>query len=121
HGWGGAGAGGRLQVAQPAVNRPQMVERRSAAEVVPLDERHREAALRRVIGDRQTIDAAADDEHVEGAAGELIEVASHLGHTLSASGCCYSFRVTTTEAVRDYWNHHIHDLEITRHPVGSPG
>jgi SAM-dependent methyltransferase len=23
--------------------------------------------------------------------------------------------------VRDYWNHHIHDLEITRHPVGSPG
>jgi SAM-dependent methyltransferase len=25
------------------------------------------------------------------------------------------------EQVRDYWNHHIHDLEITRHPVGSPG
>jgi len=24
-------------------------------------------------------------------------------------------------AVREYWNHHIHDLEITRHPVGSPG
>jgi SAM-dependent methyltransferase len=24
-------------------------------------------------------------------------------------------------AVRDYWNHHIHDLEITHHPVGSPG
>ena len=24
-------------------------------------------------------------------------------------------------AVRDYWNEHIHDLEITRHPVGSPG
>jgi SAM-dependent methyltransferase len=23
--------------------------------------------------------------------------------------------------VRDYWNRHIHDLEITRHPVGSPG
>jgi ubiquinone/menaquinone biosynthesis C-methylase UbiE len=23
-------------------------------------------------------------------------------------------------AVRDYWNHHIHDLDITRHPVGSP-
>jgi SAM-dependent methyltransferase len=23
--------------------------------------------------------------------------------------------------VRDYWNHHIHDLEITSHPVGSPG
>jgi SAM-dependent methyltransferase len=25
------------------------------------------------------------------------------------------------EAVRRYWNDHIHDLEITRHPVGSPG
>jgi len=23
--------------------------------------------------------------------------------------------------VREYWNTHIHDLEITRHPVGSPG
>jgi SAM-dependent methyltransferase len=27
----------------------------------------------------------------------------------------------TTADVRDYWNHHIHDLEITRHPVGSTG
>ncbi len=26
-----------------------------------------------------------------------------------------------TDRVRDYWNHHIHDLEITKHPVGSPG
>ncbi len=24
-------------------------------------------------------------------------------------------------AVREYWNRHIHDLEITTHPVGSPG
>ena len=23
--------------------------------------------------------------------------------------------------VRTYWNHHIHDLEITTHPVGTPG
>ncbi len=30
-----------LQVAQPAVNRPQMVEGAAAAEVVALDERHR--------------------------------------------------------------------------------
>ena len=29
--------------------------------------------------------------------------------------------VTTTDAVRDYWERHIHDLEITRHPVGSRG
>jgi SAM-dependent methyltransferase len=27
----------------------------------------------------------------------------------------------TIDGVRDYWNQHIHDLEITRHPVGSPG
>jgi SAM-dependent methyltransferase len=26
-----------------------------------------------------------------------------------------------TAAVREYWNRHIHDLEITTHPVGSPG
>src|SRR5262249_17469257 len=29
--------------------------------------------------------------------------------------------VATNEAVRDYWNRHIHDLEITNHPVGSRG
>jgi len=27
----------------------------------------------------------------------------------------------STADVRDYWNRHIHDLEITTHPVGSPG
>jgi SAM-dependent methyltransferase len=27
--------------------------------------------------------------------------------------------VATTAAVRDYWNRHIHDLDITTHPVGS--
>lgn len=29
--------------------------------------------------------------------------------------------VPTTADVREYWNRHIHDLEITRYPVGSPG
>jgi SAM-dependent methyltransferase len=29
--------------------------------------------------------------------------------------------VTTIAAVRDYWNEHIHDLEITSHPVGTRG
>jgi ubiquinone/menaquinone biosynthesis C-methylase UbiE len=28
---------------------------------------------------------------------------------------------STTADVRKYWNDHIHDLEITSHPVGSPG
>ena len=29
--------------------------------------------------------------------------------------------MTSTDAVRAYWNDHIHDLEITSHPVGSRG
>jgi len=29
--------------------------------------------------------------------------------------------VTSTAAVREYWNRHIHDLDITTHPVGSRG
>ncbi len=33
----------------------------------------------------------------------------------------YSCVVATTAEVREYWNRHIHDLEITRHPVGSRG
>ncbi|MBA3640582.1 MAG: class I SAM-dependent methyltransferase [Acidobacteriota bacterium] len=28
---------------------------------------------------------------------------------------------SSTADVRTYWNHHIHDLEITNHPVGTPG
>jgi SAM-dependent methyltransferase len=27
----------------------------------------------------------------------------------------------SNSAVREYWDQHIHDLEITRHPVGTPG
>src|SRR6188768_2833765 len=29
--------------------------------------------------------------------------------------------VATIDDVRTYWNQHIHDLEITKHPVGSRG
>jgi SAM-dependent methyltransferase len=29
--------------------------------------------------------------------------------------------VPTSDRVREYWNRHIHDLEITKHPVGSRG
>ena len=29
--------------------------------------------------------------------------------------------MATIQQVRDYWERHIHDLEITRHPVGSRG
>ena len=38
-----------------------------------------------------------------------------------AESCCYSLTVASTDEVRAYWNRHIHDLEITRHPVGSRG
>jgi hypothetical protein len=54
-----------------------MIERGAAAEVATLDERDREAALRHVIRDGQTVDAAANDEHVEGLVGEPIEIALH--------------------------------------------
>jgi ubiquinone/menaquinone biosynthesis C-methylase UbiE len=39
----------------------------------------------------------------------------------SPAGYCYSSAVATTEDVRAYWQQHIHDLEITQHPVGSRG
>ena len=29
--------------------------------------------------------------------------------------------MSSTDDVRTYWNQHIHDLEITTHPVGTPG
>ena len=32
-----------------------------------------------------------------------------------------SLGAPTTADVKDYWNRHIHDLDITKHPVGSPG
>ena len=38
-----------------------------------------------------------------------------------AESSCYSLAVASTDEVRAYWNRHIHDLEITRHPVGSRG
>ena len=33
----------------------------------------------------------------------------------------YIIRVATIDEVRTYWGRHIHDLEITKHPVGSRG
>jgi len=35
--------------------------------------------------------------------------------------CNKLLRVATIDEVRTYWDRHIHDLEITRHPVGSRG
>ena len=67
----------RLQIPKPAVDRPEMVERGAAAEVGAFDQRDRQAALGRVIRDRQAVDAAADDEHVEGTAGERGQITAH--------------------------------------------
>src|SRR3954452_23724226 len=39
----------------------------------------------------------------------------------SVDGRLYDIRVATIDEVRSYWEEHIHDLEITRHPVGSRG
>ncbi|MCI0869168.1 MAG: methyltransferase domain-containing protein, partial [Chloroflexi bacterium] len=39
-------------------------------------------------------------------------------HVESASG---NEQDGSIERVRDYWNEHIHDLEIARHPVGTKG
>src|SRR6266511_4857133 len=47
--------------------------------------------------------------------------ASSNGHLSAIAFCGYSSGVATTSDVRAYWTRHIHDLEITRHPVGSRG
>lgn len=47
---------------------------------------------------------------------------STTGHRLSySSGVLESVDGGTGGRVRAYWNERIHDLEITKHPVGSPG
>src|SRR5213082_1695983 len=48
---------------------------------VALDQGDGEATLGRVVRDRQAVDAAADHEQVEGAAGELVDVAEHQRET----------------------------------------
>src|SRR6184192_1654441 len=44
-----------------------------------------------------------------------------LTRAIEARGDSIVLPVATIDAVREYWNRHIHDLEITRHPVGSRG
>ena len=68
---------GGLQIAQAAVQRAMVVERGAAAEVVPIDQRDVQAARRRIPRRHQAVDAAADDEQVEGVRGEGVQVADH--------------------------------------------
>src|SRR5437588_7454317 len=44
-----------------------------------------------------------------------------LTRAIEARGDSIVLPVATIDDVRAYWNAHIHDLEITRHPVGSRG
>src|SRR5436309_1043045 len=44
-----------------------------------------------------------------------------LTRAIEARGDSIVLPVATIDEVRSYWNQHIHDLEITRHPVGSRG
>ena len=59
------------------MNRAEVVERRAAPEVAAVDERHRQAPLRAVVGDRQPVNAAADDEDVERTRGEAAQIPGH--------------------------------------------
>src|ERR1044071_9902511 len=40
---------------------------------------------------------------------------------LSYSRPVSSPAAASIDEIREYWNRHIHDLEITTHPVGTPG
>ena len=67
----------RLQVAETSVNGPEVVEGDAGAKIVRLDERDRQTPLRRVVRDHQPVDAATDDEDIECASDEAIEIADH--------------------------------------------
>src|SRR5262245_44452808 len=72
-----------------------MVERGAAAEIVALDQGDGEAALRRVVGDRQPVNAAADDEDVVGACGQPVEVAMHEGELAAPAILLSAWRPST--------------------------
>ena len=56
-----------------------MIERRGGAEIAAIDQRNRQASLRCVVRNRQTVDAAADHEHVEVAFGKPREISNQAG------------------------------------------
>src|SRR5580765_6010503 len=57
-----------------------MVERRATAEVVPFDEGDRQTALRRIVRERQAVNAAAYDENVERTGSQAVEIANDLSY-----------------------------------------
>src|SRR5690606_19143850 len=66
-----------LQVANPAVDDLQGIVRRARTEIRLFDERHRQAAQRRVTSYTGAVDPAANDQDIEAAIRERVEVALH--------------------------------------------
>jgi SAM-dependent methyltransferase len=56
-----------------------------------------------------------------GALRERLDTVSPVPSAISRVTDSIVSAVADTDAVRTYWEKHIHDLEITRHPVGSRG
>ena len=64
-----------LEVPHAAVDQTRRAARRAGGEVLPLDERDRESAARRITRDPRAGDPAADHEQIEVPIGELVEAA----------------------------------------------
>jgi hypothetical protein len=60
-----------------AVYRPLVVERQTATEIGSLDETHRGASACRLSSREQAVDTAAEDEHIEGLAGQAARITDH--------------------------------------------
>lgn len=98
-----------------------MVERGAAAEVTCLDEGDAETATGRLVRAGEPMNAAANDQHVVGVAVESRQITRAHDVLYLIVAIVSSPAAASTNDVREYWNRHIHDLEITSHPVGSPG
>src|SRR5688500_8566502 len=77
----------RLHISQAAVDRLEMIERRGGAEVAALDEPNRQAALCRVVRDRQTVNTTAHHEHVEFVLGQPWKISNHGWISYSRPRC----------------------------------
>ena len=112
----------RLQITKTAVDGLEMIEGCRGAEIVALDERHGQPALRCVVGDRQAIDTAADHQHVELACGQgARDLGSSVNYLIVAlradtSGTRYRSAMFARTGIPIFtiW-------KSRRHPTGSPG
>src|SRR5262249_45943911 len=84
-----------LQVPETAVDRPQVVERVPRPEIATFDERDGESPLCGIGRDGEAVDAAADDEQVEGVGAETRYVPNH-GHIQAASTSASRYTVVVS-------------------------